>query len=156
MAVDLKKRTEYFIRDLHAREAMRLGCYRQIGSKEIREKELRERKSRHEAFLRDLLRKRGLPPIWYARVFYIFGHIFGVIAARLPQTRVAWFEDLLEFWILMRYKKYLKEMTLDAAMRSMIESVQLKRMPHNEPAEDAIRLLERYIHEQEIGLQGVV
>ncbi|MBX7241703.1 MAG: hypothetical protein K1X92_08130 [Bacteroidia bacterium] len=156
MAVDLKKRTEYFIRDLHAREAMRLGCYRQIGSTENRELELRERKSRHEAFLKDLLRKRGLPPIWYARVLYIFGHIFGLVAARLPQSWVAWFEDLLEFWILMRYKKYLREMTLDAALRSMIESVQLKRLPHNEPAEDAIRLLESYIQEQELSLQKIV
>lgn len=155
MAVDIKKRTEYFIRDLHARESMRLGCYRQIGKRERREIELRERKARHEAFLKDLLRKRGVSPIWYARIFYIFGHIFGLIASRLPQNWVSWFEDLLEFWILMRYKKYLKEMTLDAAMRSMIESVQLKRLPHNEPAEDAIRLFESYIQEQELSLSRV-
>lgn len=150
MSIDIKKRTEYFIKDLHAREYMRLGCYRQIHTKEEGRIEiLRERKARHEAFLRDLLRKRGINPFWYARTFYLIGHIFGLTAALLPQKWVRWFEQTLEFWILMRYRKYLREMTLDAALRSMVEAVQLNRLPHNEPALDAIHLLQNFIHEQE-------
>jgi demethoxyubiquinone hydroxylase (CLK1/Coq7/Cat5 family) len=148
-AIDIKKRTEYFIKDLHAREYMRLGCYRQIRSTQRNVDLLRERKARHEAFLRDLLRKRGINPFWYARVFYIVGHIFGVIAARLPQKWVAQFEDLLEFWILMRYQQYLKEMTFDAAIRSMVEALQLNRLPHNEPGTDVLFLLDSFVKEQE-------
>jgi demethoxyubiquinone hydroxylase (CLK1/Coq7/Cat5 family) len=154
MAIDIKKRTEYFIKDLHAREYMRLGCYRQINQHSDKMEDLRERKARHEAFLRDLLRKRGLSPFWYARIFYIFGHVFGLIAAWLPPTWVAWFEHLLEFWILMRYQKYLKEMTLDAALRSMIESLQLSRLPHNEPAPDALQLLSHFLDEQTLALNS--
>lgn len=153
MSIDIKKRTEYFLRDLHARESMRLGCYRQISSKENRVQELRERKSRHTAFLQDLLRKRGLNPFWYARGFYILGHIFGFIAARLPQSWVEIVEYWMEFWILMRYQKYLKEMNLDAALRSMVEAVQLKRLPHSEPAADAIDMIRSFIEEQKMGLQ---
>lgn len=152
MGVDLKKRTEYFIRDLHMREYMRLGCYRQIGGERVDVESLRERKARHEAFLRDLLRKRGISPFWYAKLFYYVGHLSGFVAARLPQSWVRWFEHTLEFWILMRYQKYLREMTLDAAMRSMIESVQLNKLPHNEPAPDAIELLTVYIEEQALSL----
>lgn len=156
MSIDIKKRTEYFLRDLHARESMRLGCYRQISSKENRVQELRERKARHTAFLQDLLRKRGLSPFWYARGFYIFGHIFGFIAARLPQSWVETVEYWMEFWILMRYQKYLKEMNLDAALRSMVEAVQLKRLPHSEPAADAIDMIRNFIEEQELGLRELI
>lgn len=147
--IDIKKRTEFFIRDLHAREVMRLGWYRQWGIGEEKIRLLRERKAHHTAFLRDLLRKRGISPAWYARYFYILGHIFGFFSALLPQLWVAKIEKTLEFWILMRYQRYLKEMTLDAALRSMVESIQLKRFTHDEPAADAINLLQDFIKEQQ-------
>ncbi|MEZ4771839.1 MAG: demethoxyubiquinone hydroxylase family protein [Bacteroidia bacterium] len=151
--IDIKKRTEFFIRDLHARENMRLGWYRQFGINEDKVRYLRERKSRHTAFLHDLLRKRGISPAWYARSFYLMGHAFGFFSAFFPQKFMDWIEQTLEFWILERYKKYLREMTLDAALRSMIESLQLKRLTHNEPSPDVITLVENFINEQEKGLQ---
>lgn len=155
--IDIKKRTEFFIRDLHARENMRLGWYRQLGIDEDKLRMIRERKAYHTAFLMNLLRKRGLGPAWYARFFYIMGHIFGFWSALLPQKLVSRIEATLEFWILMRYQKYLKEMKLDAMLRSMVESLQLKRLTHNEPAQDAISLIESFIREQEeqlLKLQG--
>ncbi len=157
IGLDIKKRTEFFIKDLHAREVMRLGWYRQLGIGEDQLRLLRAKKAHHTAFLRDLLRKRGVSPAWYARFFYYIGHMFGFVSALLPQKWSRKIENTLEFWILMRYKKYLRAMTLDATLRSMIESVQLKRMNHNEPAQDAISLLQDFIKEQEqrIG-EGVV
>lgn len=148
-AIDIKKRTEFFIRDLHAREYMRLGCYRQFGIGEERLRLLRERKAHHIAFLRDLLRKRGVSPAWYARYFYYVGHFFGFISAWFPQPFMQRIERTLEVWILMRYQKYFEEMSLDASLRSMVESLQLKRLNHDEPAPDVLRLLEHYIAEQE-------
>ncbi len=147
--IDIKKRTEFFIRDLHAREIMRLGWYRQFGLKEEQLRTLRERKAHHTAFLHNLLRKRGIRPAWYASMFYVSGHIFGFFSAFLPASWMQKIENTLEFWILMRYKKYLKEMTLDATLRSMVESLQLSKLTHNEPAPDAIRLLGNFIQEQE-------
>ena len=110
---------------------------------------MRERKALHTAFLRDLLRKRGISPAWYARYFYLLGHIFGFFSALLPQGLMEKIENTLEFWILMRYKKYLQEMTLDATLRSMIESLQLQKLAHNEPAQDALEMIQRFISEQE-------
>jgi demethoxyubiquinone hydroxylase (CLK1/Coq7/Cat5 family) len=152
-AIDIKKRTEFFIRDLHARETMRLGWYRQFGINEEKIRYLRERKAHHTAFLRNLLRKRGVSPAWYARFFYIIGHIFGFFSAFFPKKFMDWIENTLEFWILMRYQKYLKEMTLDATLRSMVESLQLERLTHNEPAPDVLSLVENFISEQEKVLQ---
>jgi demethoxyubiquinone hydroxylase (CLK1/Coq7/Cat5 family) len=149
MAVDLKKRTEYFIKDLHARESMRLGWYRHWGVDVDRMKYLRERKAKHAAFLKDLLRRRGLRPAWYARPFYIAGNIFGFFSAIFPEKWVARIERTLEFWILMRYREYFQKMNLDQNLRSMIESLQLKRLSHDEPAADVIRLLEEIIGEEE-------
>ncbi|MEM6348682.1 MAG: demethoxyubiquinone hydroxylase family protein [Bacteroidota bacterium] len=148
-AVDIKKRTEFFIRDLHARETMRLGWYRQFGINEEKLRNLRERKAHHTAFLRDLLRKRGVSPAWYARFFYIVGHIFGFFSAFFSKKFMDRIERTLEFWILMRYKKYLQEMTLDATLRSMVESLQLQRLTHNEPGPDVLSLIENFIKEQE-------
>lgn len=148
-AIDIKKRTEFFIRDLHARETMRLGWYRQFGINEDKIRYLRQRKAHHTAFLRDLLRKRGVSPAWYARFFYIGGHIFGFFSAFFSKRFMNRIETTLEFWILMRYKKYLQEMTLDAMMRSMVESLQLERLKHNEPAPDVMSLVENFIREQE-------
>lgn len=156
MSIDIQKRTEYFLKDLHAREYMRLGCSRQMTTKVDKVEELRERKARHEAFLRDLLRKRGISPFWYARVFYIFGHIFGVVAARLPKSWVRLIEYWMEFWILMRYEKYLQEMHFDAALRSMVEAIQLKKMTHNEPQADTIEMLRLFVEEQQSSLQRFV
>lgn len=147
-ALDIKRRTEFFIRDLHARENMRLGWYRQfgVGNEDIRQ--LRERKAHHIAFLRDLLRKRGLKPAWYSRLFYLIGHGFGLISGTFLQRKADSIERTLENWLLLRYKHYLEEMNLDAKMRSMVEALQFKRLSHNEPGEDAISLLEKYISEQ--------
>ncbi|WNJ21472.1 demethoxyubiquinone hydroxylase family protein [Pontibacter sp. G13] len=147
-AIDLKKRTEFFIKDLHAREYMRLGWYRQFGLNQEQIRNLRERKAHHTAFLRDLLRKRGISPAWYARFFYLLGHLFGFISALFPEKFMEKIEATLEWWILMRYQKYFEEMTLDAALRSMIESLQLKKLSHNEPAPDVINLLDHFIQEQ--------
>jgi demethoxyubiquinone hydroxylase (CLK1/Coq7/Cat5 family) len=149
MSVDLKKRTEFFIRDLHARESMRLGWYRQWRTEEDRIGYLRARKAKHTAFLNDLLRRRGLGPAWYARPFYIAGNLFGFCSAYFPEKWVAWIEGVLEWWILMRYQEYFKKMNLDQSLRTMIESVQLKRMSHNEPARDVLSLLEEFIREEE-------
>ena len=149
MSVDLKKRTAFFIRDLHARESMRLGWYRQWGMDEEQLKYLRERKAKHAAFLKDLLRRRGLRPAWYARPFYIAGNIFGFFSAFFPEKWVAWIERTLEFWILMRYREYFQKMNLDQSLRSMIESLQLKRLSHDEPGVDVISLLEEIISEEE-------
>ena len=152
MAIDLKKRTEYFIKDLHAREYMRLGIYRQRSNSLAQMRALRERKARHEAFLRDLLRKRGINPAWYAWYFYFIGHCFGFFSRFLPLSLLDRLEKTLEFWLLMRYKNYLKKMNLDASLRTMIESLQLERLTHNEPASDVIHLLENFIQEQETTL----
>lgn len=149
MSVDLKKRTEFFIKDLHARESMRLGWYRQWGFNEEQLKYLRERKAKHAAFLKDLLRRRGVRPAWYARPFYIAGNIFGFFSAFFPEKWVNWIERTLEFWILMRYREYFQKMNLDQNLRSMIESLQLKRLTHDEPGVDVIALLEEIISEEE-------
>ena len=147
--IDIKKRTEFFIRDLHAREKMRLGWYRQFGFGEDKIRNIRERKAHHTAFLRNLLRKRGVSPAWYARFFYVIGHIFGFFSAFFPKKFMDKIETILEERILNRYQRYHTEMNMDAMLRSMIESLQLKRMNHNEPAQDVMSLLENYIQEQE-------
>ncbi len=147
-AIDIKKRTEFFIRDLHARENMRLGWYRQLGMGEEEIRKLRERKAHHIAFLRDLLRKRGVNPVWYARFFYYLGHLFGLASGLLPKGIMDKIERTLESWILLRYQSYLEEMSLDASLRSMVESLQLKRLNHDEPGRDVMKLIEGYIQEQ--------
>jgi len=148
-AIDIKKRTEFFIRDLHARESMRLGLYRQFGIGEEKIRHIRERKAHHIAFLQDLLRKRGANPAWYARFFYLFGHAIGVFSALLPKTLMDRIEKTMEAWLLIRYQNYFQEMSMDANLRSMIESLQLKRMGHDEPAQDVMKLIQHYIKEQE-------
>ncbi|MEM9719210.1 MAG: demethoxyubiquinone hydroxylase family protein [Bacteroidota bacterium] len=148
----IKKRTEFFLKDLHAREAMRLGWYRQLGIGEEQLRMLRARKAQHSAFLLELLRNRDINPAWYARFFYYIGHLFGFCTALLPRKWAKKIENTLEFWILERYKKYFKAMTLDATLRSMVESLQLKKLTHNEPAVDAINLLEKIIVAQEEGV----
>ncbi|MEL6132092.1 MAG: demethoxyubiquinone hydroxylase family protein [Bacteroidota bacterium] len=147
-AIDIKKRTEFFIRDLHARENMRLGWYRQFGIGDDSIRYLRAQKATHAAFLRDLLRKRGVSPAWYARFFYLIGHLFGFLSALLPQKNMEHIKDTLESWMLIRYQRYFKEMTLDATLRSMIESLQMKRLAHSEPGQDALNLIQNYIDEQ--------
>ena len=154
-AINIKKRTEFFIKDLHAREYMRLGWYRQFGIGGDKIRFLRERKAHHIAFLRDLLRKRGISPAWYARFFYLTGHMLGFISAFLPAKSINCIKDTLEKWILIRYQRYLKEMELDATLRSMVESLQLKRLSHSEPGQDAMSLIQNYIHEQETQIQPV-
>ncbi len=147
--IDIKKRTEFFLRDLHARERLRLGWYRQWPFSEESLRELRQRKSHHTAFLLDLMRKRGLKPVWYAGFFYLLGHLFGMTTALLPKRAAAQLEQWLENRMLFRYKRYYREMTLDAGLRSMVESVQLRRMSHNEPGPDTLRMIEHFIQDQE-------
>jgi demethoxyubiquinone hydroxylase (CLK1/Coq7/Cat5 family) len=151
-AIDLQKKTTSIIRDLHARESMRLGWYRQWGMQPDKMAYLRERKARHEAFLEDLLRKRGISPAWYARLFYLAGHAFGLVSALFPERFMNKIERRLEFWILLRYQAYFRQLKLDRNLRSMIESLQMKRMTHNEPAPDVMELLERIIHEEELSM----
>ncbi len=148
MGTDIKKRTELFIKDLHARESMRLGWYRQWASNNQKFKDLRERKSVHTAFLHDLLRKRDLNPVWYAKMFYYGGHLMGWFTALLPKKWADKIENTLEFWILMRYQKYLQSLKLDSAVRSMIEAIQMQKLNHNEPAADVISLIEKFISEE--------
>ena len=76
------------------------------------------------------------------------GHLLGFFSGFLPQKNMERIKDTLESWLLLRYQRYLKEMTLDATLRSMIESLQMKRLAHSEPGEDAIALIQNYIDEQ--------
>ncbi len=138
---ELYEKTILYLKDLHARESMRLGWYRQWQNHE-KIKQLRERKSIHTAFLHDLLRKRGLKPAWYSRWFYFMGHMFGLFTALLPYKWASKIENILETWILIRYEKYLQQLRLDRNLRSMIEAIQLKKLNHNEPALDVLQLLE--------------
>lgn len=147
-APNIQKLTERMLRDLHARESMRLGWYRQNSTTGDMMQQLRERKSQHTAFLMDLLRKRGLRPSWYSKFFYLAGHIFGWMTAPLPQRWVNWMERTMEFWILMRYERYLKRLQLHFNLRSMIEAVQLKKLSHDEPGPDVLQLLEAFLNEQ--------
>lgn len=149
MAIDLQKKTIKMIRDLHARESMRLGWYRQWGIKKDKLDYLRERKAKHAAFLKDLLRQRGMKTAWYSRLFYISGNIFGFFSAFFPEKFVARIERTLEWWILMRYRVYFRKLKLDLNLRSMIESIQMKRMSHNEPGPDVLKLLQNIIKEEE-------
>jgi|YNPMSStandDraft_2_1061718.scaffolds.fasta_scaffold00300_18 demethoxyubiquinone hydroxylase (CLK1/Coq7/Cat5 family) len=144
----LYEKTIQYIRDLHARECMRLGWYRQWQNRE-KIKRLRERKSIHTAFLHDLLRKRGLQPAWYSKWFYWLGHLFGFITALLPISMANFIEKNLEKWILIRYEKYLEQLKLDYNLRSMIEAIQLKKLNHNEPSLDVIQFLEICIMNEE-------
>lgn len=144
----LYTKTIAYLKDLHARESMRLGWYRQWQSHE-KIKQLRERKSIHTAFLHDLLRKRGLKPAWYSRWFYIIGHAFGFFTALVPYSFASRIEKILETWILLRYEKYLEQLQLDYNLRSMIEALQLKKLNHNEPALDVLQFLKVCITNEE-------
>jgi demethoxyubiquinone hydroxylase (CLK1/Coq7/Cat5 family) len=134
---------------------MRLGWYRQWRFKrDERISYVRERKARHEAFLKDLLRRRGMNPAWYARLFYLGGHFFGLCTAILPEKWARKIEGILENWLFLRYKDYHKKLRLDEGMRSMIESLQLKRFSHDDPGQDVFQLLEKII-EEEKKIKGV-
>ncbi len=155
MAADIRRTTEAALRDLHARELMRLGWYRQLsGPRQAWLQRLRERKAQHQAFLVDLLRRRELSPAWYARWFYYAGHLFGLFTAPLPDRWVRWIERTLEWWILLRYERYLTQLKLVGSLRSMVEAMQMKKLPHGEPGPDVIELLERYSGEQRKILGG--
>jgi hypothetical protein len=149
MSASLRSNTLKALRDLHARESMRLGWYRQLwGSNQQQLRQLRERKAVHQAFLNDLLRKRGLGPGWYWRFFYYAGHAFGLTCALLPERWVLWIERTLEHWILIRYERYRKLLVLDGNLRTMIEALQSARLSHNEPGPDVVTLLELHILEE--------
>jgi len=149
VAKRIKEDTEQVLKDLHARESMRLGWYRQVieGGEVIRH--LRERKAQHQAFLLELLRKRGLHPAWYARYFYYMGHLFGWVTALLPVRFARWVESTLEWWILMRYQRHLRRLQLHFNVRSMIESMQMQKLSHNEPGQDVLSALEKFQIDQQ-------
>jgi demethoxyubiquinone hydroxylase (CLK1/Coq7/Cat5 family) len=145
----LQANTLRVLRDLHARESMRLGWYRQLMGHRNRLRILRERKAVHQAFLLDLLRKREASPVWYARLFYYMGHAFGLFCALLPERWVIGIERTLENWLLIRYEKYRRMLELDGNLRTMIEALQNRRMNHNEPGADVRHLLEAFIQEEQ-------
>jgi len=148
MSERIRRQTEYYIRDLHARETMRVSWYRHHrGAQDIRR--LRAQKAQHQAFLHDLLRRRSLKPIWYARWLNYMGHLLGWLSAFFPRKWVAWIETTLEFWLLMRYEKYLQRLQLDHAVRSMIEAMQMNKIAHNEPDTDVLVLLEDCIRNEQ-------
>lgn len=148
MNKNIKKNTENCLKDLHARESMRLSMYRHFNTGDQRIQNIRERKANHYAFLSDLLRKRDLKPVWYAWIFYYFGHIFGWFIAVLPLKLAKRIESTMEFWILMRYEKYFKQLKLDFNLRTMVEAVQLKKLNHQEPAKDVLDMLENFISDE--------
>ncbi|MBX3100904.1 MAG: demethoxyubiquinone hydroxylase family protein [Bacteroidetes bacterium] len=150
---NFQRYTRRIIRDLHARESMRLGWYRQVHSGGDRIRLLRERKAQHTAFLMDLLRRRRLGPAWYARWFYYFGHLFGWCTALLPARLALRIEHTLEWWIMLRYEKYLRRLKLDANFRSMIEALEMEKLAHNEPSPDVLNTLEGFLKNQEQLLQ---
>ncbi|MCS7029690.1 MAG: demethoxyubiquinone hydroxylase family protein [Bacteroidia bacterium] len=157
MSTDIRRKTTRIIRDLHARESMRLGWYRSFIRKDGQTlRKLRERKSKHQAFLKDLLRKRNLKPAWYANLFYYIGSLLGWITSILPEKWAFRIERTLEWWILMRYKKYLEKLRLYADLRTMIEAVQLQKIGHNEPAPDVLDCLQNSIKEEEKLLQNAI
>jgi demethoxyubiquinone hydroxylase (CLK1/Coq7/Cat5 family) len=149
MQKDIEKNVAFILKDLHARESMRLGWYRQWNGAEDRLRTLRERKASHQAFLHQLLRTRNLTPAWYARLYYYLGHFSGLATAILPDAWGKKIENTLEFWILQRYRRYFKRLELDAHIRSMIEAMQMRKLHHNEPAGDILSLLKQLIQEQE-------
>jgi len=155
MAFDLQRDTIRALRDLHARELMRLGWYRQARAADLRHKRLRERKATHQAFLRDLLRRRDRQPLWYARLFYYAGHVFGVLTTLMPGSWARTLERTLERWLLLRYQRYYRELQLHLNLRSMVEAIQLRRLDHNEPARDVLALLETYIRDEQALLHNL-
>lgn len=156
MATNIQRTTEAALRDLHARELMRLGWYRQLsnGRRNDWVQRLRERKAQHQAFLMELLRRRELGPLWYAQWFYYLGHLFGLFTAPLPDAWVRRIERTLEWWIMLRYERYLKQLQLVGNLRSMVEAIQMKKLPHGEPGPDVLQLLERYVSEQQALVQS--
>jgi len=153
MSEFIKKQTEYYLKDLHARETMRMTWYRHYkNSDQIQQ--LRIKKAQHRAFLNDLLRRRSLKPIWYAPFFYYIGHLFGILSAFLPPKMIRLIEQTLEFWLLMRYEKYLKKLRLQFDVRSMIEAMQMKKLNHDEPGTDVIQTLEQFISNERDILQN--
>jgi demethoxyubiquinone hydroxylase (CLK1/Coq7/Cat5 family) len=142
-----RSQTITLIQDLHARELMRLGWYRQWQNNP-RLNALRERKAHHQAFLNDLLRRREVSPVWYARYFYLLGHLFGWCTAFLPRTWAQRIESTLEFWILMRYERYFRRLELKFSMRSMVEALQMNRLTHPDPGPEVLNLIQEFIHQQ--------
>ncbi|MDW8335192.1 MAG: hypothetical protein RMM53_13335, partial [Bacteroidia bacterium] len=130
------------MQDLHAREMMRLGWYRQRGDATLY-RSLRERKARHQAFLLDLLRRRGVSPGRYARWFYYAGHLMGLAAALFPPVWVRRWETVLEYWLLIRYERYLDALKRWGNLRSMIEALRMEKLRHGEPGPDVIALIEQ-------------
>jgi demethoxyubiquinone hydroxylase (CLK1/Coq7/Cat5 family) len=144
----IENETARIIRDLHARVSLRLTFYRFIQTNQ-RIEALRTLKSHHQSFLRALLRKRELRPAWYAILFYYSGYLIGWFARKLPEPWYEKIERALEYWLLIRYEKYLKKLSLYSNLRSMIEAIQAHRLNHQEPGNDIITALQEFIKHQE-------
>ncbi len=149
MSEEFDKKTFRCLQDLHAREMMRLGWYRQRGDG-VQYRGLRERKARHQAFLLELLRRRGVSQGPFARLFYYAGHLMGLVAALVPQSWARRWETTLEYWLLMRYERHLDALKRWGNLRSMIEALRMEKLGHNEPGSDVIALLEQFADQQRI------
>ncbi|MCE3008599.1 MAG: hypothetical protein LW884_09690 [Bacteroidetes bacterium] len=99
--------------------------------------------------MNDLLRRRRSRPIWYARWFYYFGHLFGWCTALLPAPWATRIERTLEAWIMLRYEKYLRRLQLQFGFRSMIEALTLEKLNHNEPGPDVLKVLQEVLDNQQ-------
>lgn len=149
MSAPLQQHTRHALRDLHARERMRLGWYRQLRGTQPQLRQLRATKAQNQALLLDLMRRRSIQPAWYARLFYYVGHAFGLLTGLLPGRYALQAERVLEQWILIRYRYYQRRLKMDAGMRSMIEAMQLQRLPHQEPGQDVLSQLDKSIAQLE-------
>jgi demethoxyubiquinone hydroxylase (CLK1/Coq7/Cat5 family) len=144
---DPQKSTAKYLRDLHARERMRLAWYRRLAKPNGDIQQLRERKARQSAFLHDLLRRRGLKPSFQSYFYYSAGAILGWLTIWLPHTWAVRLENTLEYWIHLRYRKYHRSLSLQQNLRTMVEAMQLRKLQHNEPGTDVLQVLETGIRE---------
>jgi len=151
MSRDLKRQTLALVRDLHAREHLRLGWYRHFrhGPTESVQ-HLREQKARHVAALRELLRRRSARPVWYATWFYWTGHLLGQLTRWLPASWAIRLERLLEGRLSMRYDRYRRKLHLAGHLRSMIEAVRLKPFDHPEPGPDVLDTLDAFWQDEQV------
>lgn len=143
----IQRETIQMIRDLHARVSLRLTFYRLIQTNK-RIEALRILKAQHWSLFRALLRKRNKAPAWYAILFYYAGYLLGFLVQKLPFSWYLKIERVLEYWLLIRYEKYLKKMCLYSNVCSMIEAMQACKLWPQEPGMDIITTLHEFIKQQ--------
>lgn len=144
---DFRRSTARALRNLHARERMRLAWYRRVLGVDPAQRDLRERKALHAAQLQDLLRKRGLSPACYAGLYGFIGRVLGRVSSWLPKQTQRRHEQTLERWLALRYRRFLQQLELERNLRTMVEAVQLNRLAHDEPGNDVIDALRRFLSE---------